>query len=335
MLNVTCRICGGELDIDIRSDAVYCEFCGGRQLLSMTDHAVVVDPAKLPTQTIQQYRQAYRALAEAGTGDQYAAAAQKMDQLAGFCEADELAREAREMAAQCRMAEKYTAAVEYFNGSSIEKIQLAARLFAELGDYRDAAQRLEQCPGRIAQMQQVQRDREIEQKKAQLALEKQEAKEERRRQKQEKRRIRKRKFKVFMVLLLIVALILGGFMLHSRKNLQIQLRPDEDYYEVKRDRVIFYYDVTLENSGYLDINGFDAAVIFENTDGEVLVDTKMYIDNYDTAAVRGKKTVTMSWELSVYSEDAAWELINTDFEDLKVTIEITEIRFSTGLTRTY
>lgn len=357
MLNLICKICGGELDIDIRREAIVCDYCGGCQPLE-TDAEIVIDPAKLPAQTIQQYKRAYQAFSSAKTADQYEAAAKMLEQMAGFGESDAMAKEARKKEAQYRKEELYACAVQYLNSQNIDKIQLAAKAFAELGDYRDAKELLKKCPEYSKQLEKEQHDREIERekikhdremeakkakhdreiqmKKAQLALEKQEAKEERKRQKLEKRRIRKRNFRIFLVLLIIAGLILGGLYLHSRQHLHITMEPKQDgYYEVKRDQVIFFYEVTVENTGYLDINGFDASVIFENTDGEVLVDTKMYIDNYDTAAVRGKKTVTFTWELSVYDQDRAWELAQTDFEDLKVTIEINEIRFSTGLTRKY
>ncbi len=357
MLNLICKICGGELDIDIRSDAVVCDYCGGRQPLE-ADVEIVIDPAKLPAQTIQQYKRAYQTFSSAKTADQYETAAKMLEQMSGFGESGTMAKEARQKEAECRQAEKYACAVQYLSSQNIEKIQFAAKAFAELGDYRDSEELLDQCPKLIQQItkenhdrdmaaqkakhdremeaKKAKHDREIQQKKAQLELEKQEAKEERRKQKQERRRIRKRNFRIFLVLLIIAGLILGGLYLHSKQHLHITMEPKQDgYYEAKRDHVIFYYDVTVENTGYLDITGFDASVIFENTDGEVLVDTKMYIDNYDTPAVRGKKTVTLSWELSVYSEDTAWELYETDFEDLKVTIEITEIRFASGITRRY
>lgn len=347
MLNLICKICGGELDIDISCDAIVCDYCGGRQPLTGSSVEIVVDPAKLPAQTIQQYRRAYQTYSMAKTADQYETAAKMLEQMSGFGHAEELSKEARQKETDCRKAEKYACAVQYFNSGRAEKIQLAAKTFAELGNYRDAKEYLSKCPKSIEQIKKAEHDREMEaskarhdreiqMKKAQLDLEKQEAKEERRRQKLEKRRIRKRNFRIFLVLLVIAGLILGGLYLHSRQHLHISMEPDqENYIENKRNHVIFYYDVTVKNIGYLDIIGFDASVIFENTDGEVLVDTKMYIDNYDSPAVRSKKTVTFTWELSVYSEDTAWELYETDFEDLKVTIKINEIRFSTGLTRTY
>lgn len=102
MLNLNCKICGGELDIDIRLDAVVCDHCGGRQPLEATNVATVVDPAKLPKQMIRQYRQAYQMLTTAQTAEEYGEAAKMLEQMAGFGQSEALAQQARTKEAECR-----------------------------------------------------------------------------------------------------------------------------------------------------------------------------------------------------------------------------------------
>lgn len=331
MTRMTCLACGGELWLDIRTDVVVCTHCDCRQSLNMalSDHNEIINLSNVSPQVLSHYKQALRIVATAKRSADYAMAADILERLPGFWNADSLSAECRQKESVLRIEEKYNGAVADMNSQQPYRIQQAAEAFEELGSYRDAPILLSQCP-------QLMKEAEAAQKKTQKENEKLLEKQARQIRKAEKRRIRRRRIRILLILIVIVGLTIGFFVLHSKQNLHISMEPDqENYIENKRNHVVFYYDVTVENTGYLDIIGFDASVIFENTDGEVLVDTKMYIDNYDSPAVRSKKTVTFTWELSVYSEDTAWELYGTDFEDLKVTIKINEIRFSTGLTRTY
>ena len=122
---------------------------------------------------------------------------------------------------------------------------------------------------------------------------------------------------------------------YSADNISVNFVPQESSYLMEySNRYVFNFSVTLENDGRKDIEAIEGIVAFINEENNVIVDTEVSFSG-SPIAVRHGKSSKYSWELTVYSENTARELYNTDFEDFKVEFNVTSIRFADGKTIEY
>lgn len=139
----------------------------------------------------------------------------------------------------------------------------------------------------------------------------------------------------YATLIVAVLVIIVNLYIYSLSNIKIHLSPDEENFVSERyNDYIFTYNVKIENKGLLDINSIEGSVIFEK-DNEILVDTPISFYNYSSAVVRAHKNTSFKWELTIYSYDTALILYETDFDDIKVKIDISSITYENGKTKTY
>jgi hypothetical protein len=327
---LSCKNCGGNITLDMNSGKIVCNSCGVEQTLSSalseeSANYIYLDDG-VSKVALSTYKRALSMMSSARTENSFAFAAEVFEEIPGVLNADFLAKECREKAKLFRLEQIYSNAVLSMESGDPAKIKDAIQGFKSLGEYKDAAKKIDECLPllNIAQKAYQEKLNIAEQQKVL-------------KQKQAVKRKFIGKLVAFIAVLLIVFIIIGHFYIYSSSNIKISLSPDvESFVTEEYNSYVFHYDVKIENTGLLDVSSIEGTVVFENkNDNEILVDTTISFYNSSSAVVRSKKNSKFTWELTVYSQDTALALYKTDFDDLKIQIDITKITYTNGKTKTY
>ena len=329
---LTCKNCGGNISIDVNSNNIICDSCGAQQTLfnALADDAdsSIYKEDSVSNGALNTYKRALSMMSSARTEKSFIFAAGVFDEIPGVLNANFLAKECREKAELFKSEQIYCCAVLNMKSDEPNKIEDAIKSFKSLGDYKDSVKKTEECLSllSVAQVNYQEKLKKAEQQRIEE-------------EKQKQKNATKRKIVGGTISLIILALIMVGiigyFNIYSSSNIKISLLPDEENFVVEKyNKYVFNYDVKIENNGFLDVSSIEGNVIFEKDD-EVLVDTTISFYNYSSAVVRAKKNSRFTWELTVYSQDIAVILYETDFDNLDIKIDITSITYTNGKTKTY
>lgn len=327
---LVCKHCGGTISIKEDFHTIVCDFCGEEQSLSSAadrSESNIFKNDDVSVEKLIAYRRAISIMTSAHTENDFLRAAGLFNQIPEVLNAADLAKVCRDKADLVRTESTYKTAVADMHSEEPALIERAIRTFESLGKYKDATKMAKECTPllKIAQEKSAERRRIAEQQRLADA------------QVMRRQRVKKRIVRGLIagiVLLAAVCVVVGYFTVYSSSNIVITLSPDDEYVTTSYSGYVFHYDVNIENTGYLDVQAIEGTVIFEKED-EVLVDTSISFYNYSSAVVRAGKNSKFTWELTVYSEDTARALYQTPFEELDVYIDITDITYTNGETKSY
>lgn len=324
MADLKCKNCGGSITFDSSSKTLTCEFCGATQtfsdLLVNKETEFIFDQDSATNAVLNTYRQAVTMMERAQTERSFIIAAELFEEVPALFNAEYLAQECRGKAELIKKEQIYQTALLSMKTILPEPLEHAEKLFESIPNYKDAAAQIDRCRGLMPQAQQN------------AALKE---KEERQREIKEQRIIKKRKKKRFFILSCILFLCLGIFLfgksLYSRNNIKIIVSPvDDAYLTTDYNDYTFHYDVEIKNNSFFDITALNAEIYFENPNDKVLIDANLNLYNYSIPVVRAKKSTNITWSITMQSQANASELYNSDFEDLDINIDITNITFKDG-----
>lgn len=114
---------------------------------------------------IDDYHDALDLMESADTSAQYEKAAKEFEELAGYRDADDLAKQCLDMAEECRKDETYYAAKGKMNGYERTGYELALRMLESLGEWRDAKDLIPVCKQRIEELKEEEKVQAKKQKK--------------------------------------------------------------------------------------------------------------------------------------------------------------------------
>ena len=327
-----CKNCGGNITLDASTNTIICDSCGVQQSLSdvLSNEAenLIYKEDELSKSSILTYKRAVSLMVAARTESSFAFAAGIFEEIPGVFNSDYLAKECHEKAELFRSERIYQAAIMDMQSDDPSIIKKAITAFESLGTYKDCQTKSDEC---LPLLDVAQKNY---QEKLRIAQEQKILEEQ---QRQETARKRKDIYKIIALfaILLTVFSIIRYFSMYSSSKIKISLSPRADnFISETYNHYVFTYDVEIKNTGTLDVNALEGMVIFEQ-DNEILIDTNISFYNYSTAVVRAKKSCQYTWELTVYSDNVALALYETDFDDIDVKIEITSITYANGKTKTY
>ena len=314
----------------VSQDANYiiCDSCGATQplfeALSGEDVSICLE-GSISKQALQTYRTALSKMEDATTESEYTACAEMFDDITGVLNAEQLELECRKKGLELVYEEVYQNALVLMQMEDPECIRNSIQAFAFLENYKDAPAKHDECVRKLSEIQ-----ARVEAKQA-------------REHRLERRKARKQKYKqvwkrvaIISVICFVLAAIAFRFWLYSASHIEITFTPQsEEYITSEYNKYIFNYDVVIKNTGLLDVESIQGDIIFENANGEALVDTGFSFYNSSGAAVRAHKSSRYTWHLSAPFGTITDELRQTDFEDLKVIVKITQITYKNGKTKTY
>lgn len=313
-----CRNCGGKLVIGESSDLIICENCGKSQMIQHATNAAAkplyVESEAVCT-AINTYRRAMNLYTQGESVRTLDTAAQMFRNIPEILNAKDMVKQCQEKCELLAKENSYRQAVQDMQSEDSRRIVAAIETLHLLTDFKDAHQKETKARSLLEVALQKEQERESAAKKA--------------------KKIKKLTLAAVLasVVLIFVIILVGNAAKYSSENLTLSLTPCEDYLTVKSNRYIFYYEVEIENSGSADIKSFCADVIIEDEDGKTIVDTQMQAFE-SKALVRGGKTRTLTWELTIKDETVA-QVLYGDFSDLDVSITVTQIEFSDGKVKDY
>jgi len=327
---LTCKNCGGNISLDPNANLIICEYCGAKQaladiLVNGSDNLICNG---LSISSLNTYKRAVSMMSSARTENSFLSAASVFDEIHDVLDANDLAKKCRDEADKLKTERLYNTAIANMKSNDPRIIEDAIMAFQSLGDYKDAATKIEEC------MPLLNAAKAAYQEKLNTEAERR-AKEEKLKQLYKEKKDKINKIVLYALIALSVIFLIGRIQAYSRSNIKITMSPDaENYLTESYNKYVFHYDVNVKNKGLFAVNYIAGEVIIEK-DNEVLVDTTFYFSSSSGALVRAKKHRKFGWELSVQSYDTARMLFLTDFDDLDVKIKITEITYKNGKTKTY
>lgn len=327
---LTCKNCGGN--ISLNTNMLVCDSCGAQQALTdflknVSDNSIY-NTDEFTTNARNTYKKALSLMAAARTESSFLFAAGVFEEIPTVLNAGVLAQECRVKANLLKSERIYNEAVTDMQSDNPHELERAIRAFGLLGEYKDAAAKKEECTALLS-VAQIEWQEKLKKEEQQKTKEDAQAK-----AKAFKRKIRTRFIAVVLVLITVGAVI-GTSFSYSPKHLKIEITPDaENFITEKYNDYVFHYIVKVKNNGLLDVRAIEGTVVFEK-DNEVLVDTNISFSNYSSAVVRAKKSSKFTWELTVYPENTALALYETNFNDLKVKVDITGITYTNGKRKKY
>lgn len=329
MADFRCKTCGGSIYYDGAERRIVCDSCGASQILTdaLTGNCIY-DNNEASSAALSTYCRAINMMSSANTEKSLTVVAELFEKIPGIFNSNLLAKECREKAELCKIERLYQQAVLDMQSDDPAKIKNAAEIFESISGYKDAASKSGECKPLLAKAEDL-----FEQKVKEAEVQRQKEEEKR------KKAIASKKRRKWLILsaavIVIAAIIIGNSIVYSKSNIKISITPNaENYLSESGNRYVFRYDVKIKNNGFHDVSAIEGNVIFEKGN-EILVDTEISFNNYSSVVVRAKKSSKYTWELTVYSYDTALTLYETDFDDLKITVDITGITYKNGKTKTY
>ncbi len=318
MSSLKCKNCGGSIHLDEKTQQLTCDSCGISQKLDNLVDTAIFDNAGIPTQKFKAYQRGIELLKMGESEITLFSAAEEFRTAQDLFNAAQLAEECTARGELLRQERLYIQATTLSKSADIEELQTAIDIFKDLENYKKSAILLaatKEQLDKVLEDEQLWYEQQIQEKKKKT------------------RRKKMSKILIFFVAVLAIGIFLVLTWLPKLpSNINVKITPDTATYMTKEfNTYVFHYNVELTNNSALDLSGIEAEVYFETEEGKILVDTTFNAGTTiykSTPIVRGKKSRNFSWSITMSSEKNATALYQQNFEDLEVTVKITELKFN-------
>lgn len=320
-MSLICKNCGGKIAFDSEKQKIFCEFCGCEQPITNSLDITIFEETENIKNVLEIYQKASD-LMNLHTLNSLTAAEAMFKRIPDIFDAANLAAKCKNEIVALKTEADYQSALKGMSSENLTELRLAHSIFFSLGDYKESASKLRDCNALIASLEkseQLRKDAD-EYKQKQLRL----------------KRKRRLKLSLLLITLIIITFFAVRSKIYSSSNIKITVSPNEDNYITEAyGSYKFKYDIKIKNKGFLDVSSIEGNVIFEDENGEILIDSNFNFYNHSSAVVRAKSHRSYTWEITVGSYDTALLLYESDFDEIDIKIDITKITYTNGKTKNY